>query len=197
MAVLMCIRVIALFSILPGVQLQTPELRNGVSSCARPSQDIFGSFDSAGSDDGIVARNFGTGDEGGTLQTVRIVAVNVVCEASGLTRDSLSSISAIVEYECLDNGCGGMNMIFTDQYRLDCIEDSGVASFSGVTSGNVRTAAADGVVGNLTTPLDVQCSQCVFPTALRPSDPASYCLGNLIVYITCPMPHAHCGTHAQ
>ena len=180
MAVLMCIGVIALFSILPGVQLQTPTLRNGVSSCARPSQDIFGSFDSAGSDGGIVARYFGAGDGGETPETVRIVAVNMVCEASGLTNDSLSSISAIVQYECLDSGCGGMNMIFTDQYRLDCIEDSGVTSFSSVVNGNVRTAAADGVVGTLTTPLDVQCSQCVSPTALRLSDPASYCLGNCI-----------------
>ena len=134
----------ALF-ILPGVQLQTPTLRSGVSSCERPSLDDFGSLDSGGSDQGIVADLSGGGDA--APQIVRIVAVNIVCEASGLTRDSLSSISVIVQYECLDTQCGGMGNVLIDQYRLDCLESDDVASFSGVTDGDIRTAAAE-VVGD-------------------------------------------------
>ena len=181
-AMLVCIGVtIVLFSILPGVQLQTPELRNGVSSCERPSLEDFGSLDSGGSNQGIVAGFFGGGDAGIVdPQTIRIVAVNRVCEASGLTRDSLGSISVIVQYECLDTQCGGMNSVFIDQYRLDCIETNGVASFSGVTIGDIRTAAY-GVVGNLTTPLMDQCGRCVLPSGLFMSDPATYCLGKLYI----------------
>ena len=168
-----------LFSILPGVQLQTPELRNGVSSCERPSLEDFGSMDSGGSDEGIVTGFFGGSDFGIVPpQTIRIMAVNRVCEASGLTRDSLSSISVIVQYECLDTQCGGMGNVFIDQYRLDCIETDGVASFSGVTSGDIRTATA-GVVGNLTTPLMDQCGRCVLSSGLFASDPATYCLSKL------------------
>ena len=178
---LMCIEVIVLFSILPGVQLQAPPLRSGVSSCERPSLDDFGSSDAAGSNEGILTGFFGGGEAGIVdPQTIRIVAVNWVCEASGLTRGSLSSISVIVQYECLDTKCGGMNNVFIDQYRLDCIETDGVASFSGVTSGYIRTAAAE-VVGDLTTPLMDQCGRCVLPSGLFMSDPVTYCLGKLYI----------------
>ena len=179
---LMCIEVIVLFSILPGVQLQTPTLRSGVSSCERPSLEDFGSSDTAGSNEGILTGFFGGGDRGFIdPQTIRIVAVNRVCEASGLTRDSLGSISVIVQYECLDTQCGGTGNVFIDQYRLDCIETNGVASFSGVTSGDIRTGAVYGVVGNLTTPLMDQCGRCVLPSGLFMSDPATYCLGKLYI----------------
>ena len=180
----------ALF-ILPGVQLQAPTLRNGISSCESPSPESFGSMDSGGSDQGIVADFFGGGDAGVVPpQIVRIMAVNMVCEASGLTRGSLSSISAIVQYECLDTQCGGMNNVFIDQYRLDCLEfDDGVASFSGVTSGEIRTVAAE-VVGNLTTPLMDQCGRCVLPNGLFMSDPATYCLGKFYIIGASPSePH--------
>ena len=118
------------------------------------------------------------------------MAVNRVCEASGLTRDSLGSISVIAQYECLDTQCGGMGNVFIDQYRLDCIETDGVASFSGVTSGDIRTGAAY-VVGNLATPLMNQCGRCVLPNHLFMSDPATYCLGKLyIIGASLSEPHA-------
>lgn len=158
--------------------LQFPPLRNGVSSCDIPSPDIFGSSDAAGSRLGIVANGFGSGDQGTTeAQMVRIEEVNTVCEASGKTKYSVSSISAIVKYECLDTQCGGMGLLFIEQYRLDCLEEDGVASFSGVVSGNIINT--EGVlVGNLSTPLMDQCGQCVVPATIVPSDPATYCLGN-------------------
>ena len=174
---------IALFlftsAILRVAHLQTPTLRSGVASCERPSLDDFGSMDATGSNEGIVSGFFGGGDAGIVdPQTIRIMAVNRVCEASGLTRDSLGSISVIVQYECLDSQCGGRGSTFIDQYRLDCIETDGVASFSGVTNGDIRTVAAE-VVGNLTTPLMNQCGRCVLPSGLFMSDPATYCLGNV------------------
>ena len=169
MPLLMCIGVIVLFSILPGVQLQvTPRPRSGVSSCERPSVDLFGSFDPAGSSDGLVAAAYINSDP-----IVRIINISIVCEASGSTRDTISSLSAIVIYECL-TVCE-RNRNITEHLRWDCLVDDDVASFSSVRGGDIRNPA-NGTIG---TPLMDQCGQCVPPTPLFNSDPATFCLGKV------------------
>ena len=172
MSLLMCIEIIMLFSILPSVQLQvTPRLRSGVSNCERPSDDLFGNFDPEGSSDGLVAAAYINSDPS---PIVRIINISIVCEASGSTRDTISSLSAIVIYECL-TVCGERNSNITEHLRWDCLVEDGVASFSGVRSGDIRNPA-NGVIG---TPLMDQCGQCVLPTSLANSDPATFCLGKV------------------
>ena len=171
-SLLMYIGLIVLFSILPGVQLQvTPKPRSGVSNCERPSVDLFGSFDPAGSSDGLVAAAYINSNPS---PIVRIINISIVCEASGSTRDTISSLSAIVIYECL-TVCGRRNHSLTEHLRWDCLVEDGVASFSSVRSGDIRNPA-NGTIG---TPLMDQCGQCVFPTSLFNSDPATFCLGKV------------------
>lgn len=142
--------------------------------------EIFGSFDSP-SATGIVANSFFSDDP----PLIRIVNVTTVCEVSGASRNTISSLSAVVVYVCSGTLCAGQqDQLITEQFQVDCSTrtDNGLPSFiPGIhLSGVVRTPAVQ-VTATWNTPLARECGECTAPTASprsTPLDPASHCLGN-------------------
>lgn len=178
-----------LLTIVRVVQLQTLDLpvpRRGVGNCAEVTLANLGSPDEL-TTQGIVAATFRISDAVGEVSNlVRIVRHLVVCEASGATRDTISSISVVVEYEwCTVAANPCVPAVATDQFQFDCLgedsfldgsETNGVAGNPAKTLGeSVRTTSPTGTFA--TTPTD-QCSECAAPAYLLDPDPDTHCLGN-------------------
>ena len=88
---------------------QVPELRRNISSCTPLTLEDLGSRESLSSV-GLVAR---ANARDGEIPVVKILEHQVVCEASGLTRGSVSATSVVVRFE-------------TIQYiNIDCNEQAG------------------------------------------------------------------------
>jgi hypothetical protein len=140
-------------------QLQTSHERSNIGSCPKLTRDDFGRSDIL-SAEGIVAKVL---QNEVTEVQVRIVEFNKVCEAAGLKKDTISSISAIITYEYAD-GPLSAPINRTEQFQLDCtINIDGEGSFSPprLLRGDVRTLIPN---GTLDTALNNKCGECVDST---------------------------------
>ena len=70
---------------------------------------------------------------------IRIMNYHIVCEASGMSRNTSSFVSVLVQYQCISSGgtgtlavCDGTIMV-TRQYQFSCIADQ-MGEMSGMIS---------------------------------------------------------------
>lgn len=151
---------------------QVPFERSNIGSCQRLTGDDIGTWGRL-SPDGIVARSLQLEEDDGV--EVRIVEIEIVCEAAGQRRDTISSISVIVAYECRGGDCGNVTSNRTEQFQWDCTFGvNGDAFFPPrrIIGGNVRT---QNLSGNLDTPLNESCAQCADPADGIPAYADTHC----------------------
>ena len=119
----------------------TPFSSNGlVSLAARPVSRVTG--------DGI---------------PVRIVDYHIVCEASGMSRNTSSFVSVLVQFQCNFPGgtdtlavCDGTTMV-TRQYQFSCVSvQNGRSVWSNILSGDDLFVQTLNPTATFTTPLDNQ-----------------------------------------
>lgn len=140
---------------------------SNIGSCQKLTRDDFGRSDFL-SADGIVAQILQNDEM--TIQ-VRIVGFNIVCEAAGLMKGTISSISVIITYEHLDTATTSPPMNRTEQFQMDCaIRLNGSASFSPpvvLLGGGLHTVEPN---GTLDTELNDNCGSCADPTIFQDTE---------------------------
>ena len=111
---------------------------------------------------------------------VRIISYHIVCEASGMSRNTSSFVSVLVRFQCnLRSGAPGIlavcnsTTMVTRQYQFSCI----VGQWNAVISGDdlhVQTLTA---TATFMTPLDNQCRRCIDDQHItNPNiDPTTHC----------------------
>jgi hypothetical protein len=157
------------------VHLQTtPEDNIPLGSCEIPALEALGSTVTPSSE-GLVFMSLTGNDVQG--QPVQILTANPVCLTSGERRDTVGSISFVVEYmECVTpSSC----MTRTEQFQFDCaVRITGVAEFSPPTKqgGFIRSTDLRGAT--LDTMLNERCGDCsqVAVNAIAP-DVVTHCVG--------------------
>lgn len=146
-------------------QLRSP----GYGECARLQVADLGTFDRL-STNGLVAHSFGIGDAGVQPQLVRILSYQLVCEAFGLRRGTISSTSAIVTYECegvrcTDSHAGSyVRRNRTDQFNFDCISRNGISSFFPPQTRVRRYLRTPAATKQLQISVNTRCGVCIHPS---------------------------------
>ena len=171
-------------------QSQITRLREGVGSCLPVILDNFGNTTSF-SRLGILPVTF-VGGDGSSPYWVKVNRFNVVCESIGLTRNSVSSFSAIVEYD-RDGFPGQRGNIVRNliaQVTLDCRRDgifyriprSGASGLELDTTQISRgsTRKDSDILGNFSTIMDRKCGLCVDSRVGSNVNNVTHCLGRLI-----------------
>lgn len=157
--------------------LQVPSGRSNIGSCGRLTADDIGRTDEL-SPGGLVALSLQDAEEDVGSVQVRIVDYNIVCEAAGLKRGTISSISVIVAYECSGGaGCvGTYRANRREQFQWDCVNDVLEESFSPPRRisfpGSIRTQNLN---STMDTPLNESCAQCADPADGIPTDANTHC----------------------
>lgn len=184
--------VFMLFVTLRVVHLQQTDERPRIGSCPRPTVDDLGRRDML-SREGLVALSYVTNIEFDiyvppeNLPEVRIFAYAIVCEASGLIRDSISSFSVVVDHECRGMWCGDdPDSRRIEQYQYDCVANQYQCAAIGTffPPHKVGNRAVRSAKANLTIPStleNVTCGECSAETinGLDP-DPDTHCVGKCV-----------------
>ncbi len=119
---------------------------------------------------------------------VRVRSFHIVCESSGLLRNTTRSVSLLVNFDCMGLTCrrgGNQNEVvnLTEQFQFNCtasfFEGGGGAAFhyeSGLFSGTFRRV--DPVAG-FDTAREERCGMCLDPAVDvgLPADNESHCIG--------------------
>ena len=100
---------------------------------------------------------------------VRIIAYHIVCDASGMSRNSSSFVSVLVQFQCnFPSGTGTLadcdsTTTVTRQYQFSCVSDlSGQnAEWNDIVSGNNLFVQTLNPTATFMTPLDNQCRRCI------------------------------------
>ena len=159
-------------AVIPTVYSQTVEFtagRSDVGNCQRPDEATIAA---------LIPESFDLGD-GDSRPTVDISGMMVVCESTGLLRNTINSFSVIVSYNCTGiTGCDGT--LRTEQFQYDCNSDDTFAEAL-ILGGDLRTQSPS---GTLMTPLNVECGRCVESGGDVPSNMDDHCAGNVdLAYI--------------
>jgi hypothetical protein len=128
---------------------------------------------------GGIAASFEAVDGGGReLQLVRIIDFSVVCESSGIVRDSISSISLVVNFECVGTICGNEVSNRTEQFQYDCLANTTLPKPNKSLGRRVRSLSTTATL--MTTPM-VACGDCSEEVVdeMVP-DPVTHCVGMLL-----------------
>ena len=106
------------------------------------------------------------------IPRVRILEFAVVCLSTGLARNTFSSISVIVRYECEGTSCGSVEAVNrTDQFDFDCTTEGGILPPTLEGDISIRTPDPN---GTLQTALDEKCGRCYNGPGV---DPFTHCAG--------------------
>jgi len=114
---------------------------------------------------GLVARAFQIGTDGNSADApeIKVYRARTVCAASGLERNTISSISLLVDYECVSGvRCEAvgvpLNSRRTDQFQFSCT-GTNYSAISTSLNGSAITLEGD-VEVNFTTVADTECGIC-------------------------------------
>jgi hypothetical protein len=155
--------------------------RSGISSCTIPTLDELGRSDML-STHGLVAASFEAADGGGREpQQVRIIDFSVVCESSGVVRGSISSISLVINFECVGTICGNEVSNRTEQFQYDCFAYTTPPLLNKSLGRRVRSLSTTATL--MTTPMK-KCGDCSEEVVggIVP-DPVTHCAGMLHVIL--------------
>ena len=145
------------------------------SECPMIQTSEIGSTVSPGTD-GLIARSYvlQPGDDP-QLPNVQLFVSNIVCLATGPTRERYRSVSLIANFSCSGAACNNNNVAWqVAQFHFECIQGAWSASLQGSTD-FLRT---DSPVGTLSTALRRDCSLCIDPMQLPQQlvDQSTHCL---------------------
>ena len=111
---------------------------------------------------------------------VQVLGYNIVCQATGMQRNTFRSVSVVVNYTCDGVSwafCDGMPLL--SQFEFGCGNGNAWIAGLGGTADNIFTEMSD---GDLSTPLRTDCGVCISP--LRSgfgsiTNNSNHCGGNL------------------
>ena len=160
-------------------------LRDGVGSCAPILLEDFGSA-TGFSDVGILPVSFIGMDNNSAPPFLRVRRFILLCEAIGVSRSSVSSISALVEYDRQSPLATGL----TAQVTVDCVAGENPSFYPTSPSGSNgqtldTTQSANNklntdVIGDFSAPTKRDCGLCWEGASSNLDvDDASNCLGRL------------------
>ena len=119
------------------------------------------------SSDGLIAVGIVPSGEVVPTIPVRIVNYMIVCDASGLRRDTSSYVSVVVQFQCNFSStnptltvCNG-NTIVTRQYQFQCIDQNGQPVWAAMVGGSTFFVQTLDPTATLSTPLINQCRRCI------------------------------------
>ena len=116
---------------------------------------------------GLVSQNL----DGAFQARVRILKFTVLCQVSGLRRQTVGSVSVLVRYQCRSGVCGSSTTeTRTEQFDFECTEE-------GVY--DVDSSRKESPISNFQTPLSDRCGACVDPqvSASPNVNPVTHCAG--------------------
>ena len=165
----MFIGLVTIFSTLGLAHLQVlSQRRNFTGTCDElPLKEYYGSFDIL-SADGLVAFAYNSPNN---LFKVRIINLSFVCQVNGERRNTVSTITSVVVFECSGSLCP--RQIVTELFHLNCGTSGSFIPYT--FNGDIRTPASD-TTATLSTPLAKQCGACQPPTSVVRADPETHCV---------------------
>ena len=158
--------------ILSAAHSQAPTPRSNVGSCSPITASSLGSNTTL-TTMGLVAATTDQSNSGSDVSQVRILDSQLVCEAAGLRRDTISSFSVVVRFQCQGAFCGtadaGAPGTITRYLSLDCNQDN-TFTMTSVQRGDEITFPM--VANPLNISLNNRCGECT-QLARNPN----YCAG--------------------
>ena len=136
---------------------------------------------------GLVAATLTPTGDGGILVDVRILNMNIVCEAQHEMQDRYRYTSVVVSFNCLTTDarvpeCNDSSVVLTEQFDFGCV--------SGAWSRNILTvttaARSANPTATLSTGLDSGCILCINPSnpeaafLSSPVDSVTHCVGEFL-----------------
>ena len=122
--------------------------------------------------DGVTLENIGR---------VKIVQATILCEAPGVRRNTISSASVLVDWECIGPGASctihrGLVLPFTDQFTLDCVvrehgDTSSASWYPPRAHGDVVSRLSRHGLIHPGVPAPGPCGMCVDPDSVASSFP--------------------------
>jgi hypothetical protein len=163
---------VVISAILRVAYLQNSTPSSSIGSCTITEAEL-GRRDTA-STEGLVSAALDVNDAG--RAQVQILNATLVCQTSGQTRDTVGSVSFVVQYmNCQTQPCVNL----TEQFQFDCaVGVSGQAQFSppNKAGGPIRTPDLRGAT--LNTMLNDRCGDCSeVPINGIPTDMVTHCVG--------------------
>ena len=149
---------------------QTPTPRSNVGSCPPVTSSLGSNMTLTTM--GLVSASIDQGNSASDVSLVRILDSQLVCEAAGLRRDTISSFSVVVRFECQGIFCGTADAgagSFTRYLSLDCNQDD-TFTMTSVQRGDELTLPM--VANPLNISLNNRCGECT-QLARNPN----YCAG--------------------
>ena len=154
---------------------------NAQNSCPSITVNDLGSTTDF-STDGLLPSALQISDAISNKIPVRIIDYRLVCDASGMNRDTSSFVSVMVQFQCnLHVGAAGTlavcdgNINVTRQYQFSCISDE----WNDIISGSNLFIQTLNPTATFMTPLDNQCRRCIDdqqPQSTNPNiDPTTHC----------------------
>ena len=119
------------------------------------------------STDGLVS--LGLAPPGQTVVNIEALILNytIVCDASGIRKDTSSYVSVVVQLQCnFPGGTGALavcdgSTILTRQYQFQCIDRSGQLVWAASVSGSPMFVQTENPTATLDTPLADRCRRCI------------------------------------
>lgn len=182
---LTCTTLLFLVAAIAGSAAQVPSLTSNSGSCLSLATMDLGSTivttPNEQPDSGVVSNALDQPEIG--PPEVRILDFQVVCESAGLTRDTVSSVSAIVTFECTGQQCegGGREPVnSTEQFTFRCIEFDDRIIYEPLLFPTFSIRRLDPVASFATVP-DTQCGLCLDPANGMTVDDVTHCIGERLL----------------
>ena len=136
---------------------------------------------------GLISEILTPGGESASKITVRVIEINIVCEAQHRTQNRYRYTSVVVSFNCFSTDarvseCASSSVVNTEQFDFGCV--------SGAWSPNILTVSTAARTANptatLSTALDTSCILCVNPSnpeaRFLPTsvDSVTHCSGELV-----------------
>lgn len=146
-----------LLAFITHINSQTPQTRFNVGNCPPVRTEDLGRTDIL-STEGVVASVLRTRFHQ-IPHKVQILDHQMVCQAAGLIKGTVSAISVVVRYQCEGEHCRNTSEIFVEYLNLDC--NKSPPSFL-LPSPNVQRGAelSPGNPSDLSLPLNTMCGEC-------------------------------------
>lgn len=160
--------------VVPSANAQTPSVPLSHGSCPPIELRDLASPDRHG-DEGLLPQAFDR-----PLPRLLAADFHVVCEVAGITRETVSAVSFVARYECLDPPCAdGENVtMLTEQFQYNCSTDFFEMGGTEVLYERAFPRSRQRTLNpaaNFSTETARGCGLCVDPAFGVDSDPVTHC----------------------